>query len=50
VRETHQVMEAIATSGKMIFMDVSPLPATLDTRVAATTSHFILSAFGKRIL
>jgi arginase family enzyme len=50
VRETHQVMEAIATSGKMISMDVSPLPATTEARVAATTSHFILSAFGKRIL
>jgi arginase family enzyme len=50
VRETHQVMEAIATSGKMISMDVSPLPATTEARVAATTTHFILSAFGKRIL
>jgi arginase family enzyme len=50
VRETHQVMEAIATSGKMISMDVSPLPPTADARVAATTTHFILSAFGKRIL
>lgn len=50
VRETHQVMEAIATSGKMISMDVSPLPATLESRVGATTTHFILSAFGKRIL
>ena len=50
VRETHQIMEAIATSGKMISMDVSPLPATLNARVAATTTHFIMSAFGKRIL
>ena len=50
VRETHQVMEAIATSGKMISIDVSPLPATLESRVVATTTHFILSAFGKRIL
>ena len=53
VRETHQVMEAIATSGKMISMDVSPLPAALEPRVGATTTHFthfILSAFGKRIL
>ena len=50
VRETHQVMEAVATSGKMISMDVSPLPATLELRVGAATIHFILSAFGKRIL
>ena len=50
VRETHQVMEAVATSGKMISMDVSPLPASLDTRVTATTTHFVMSAFGKRIL
>ena len=50
VRETHQVMEAIATSGKMISMDVSPLPTIVDARIAATTTHFILSAFGKRIL
>ncbi len=34
----------------MISMDVSPLPATLESRVGAATTHFILSAFGKRIL
>ena len=50
VRETHQVMEAIASSGKMISMDVSPLPDALEPRVSASVTHFMLSAFGKRIL
>jgi predicted amino acid racemase len=50
VRETHQAMEALADCGKMWSMDVSPLPAGIEPRVAGATAHFVLSAFGKRIL
>jgi arginase family enzyme len=50
VRETHQAMEAVASSGKLCCMDVSPLSATTGNRVAGAVAHFVLSAFGKRIL
>jgi predicted amino acid racemase/arginase family enzyme len=50
VRETHQVMEALASSGKMCSMNVSPLSPHCDARKAGAVTHFVLSAFGKRIL
>lgn len=50
VRETHQVMEALAISGKMTSLDVSPLVAAPEPRLATAMAHFILSAFGQRIL
>jgi arginase family enzyme len=50
VRETHQLMEAIALNGAMISMDVSGLIPALDERVATEVVSFVMSAFGKRIL
>jgi len=50
VRETHQAMEMIALAGGMVSIDVSPLTASLDERVATETLSFVMSAFGKRIL
>ena len=50
VRETHQTMEMIAQSGGLLAMDVVDLDSGLEPRIAAEISHFVLSAFGKRIL
>ncbi|NGO52205.1 alanine racemase [Allomesorhizobium camelthorni] len=50
VRETHQAMEAIALSGRMTSMDISPVAAGLDSRIGHETVNFVMSAFGKRIL
>ncbi len=50
VRETHQAMEAIALCGGMTSLSVSAVAAAMDPRVAADTVHFVMSAFGKRIL
>jgi predicted amino acid racemase/arginase family enzyme len=50
VRETHQIMEMIAQSGRMLAMDVVDLDPGLDPRIVAEISHFVQSAFGKRIL
>jgi arginase family enzyme len=50
VRETHQAMEAIALSGRMVSMDISPVAAELDSRIGHETVNFVMSAFGKRIL
>ena len=50
VRETHQTMEMIAQSGGMLAMDVVDLDPGLDPRIVAEISHFVQSAFGKRIL
>jgi predicted amino acid racemase/arginase family enzyme len=50
VRETHQAMEAIALSGRMTSMDISPVAPDLGERVAAEMVNFVMSAFGKRIL
>jgi predicted amino acid racemase/arginase family enzyme len=50
VRETHQTMEMIAQSGRMLAMDVVDLDSGLEPRIAAEITHFVMSAFGKRIL
>jgi predicted amino acid racemase/arginase family enzyme len=50
VRETHQAMEMIAQCGGMLAMDVVDLDPGLDPRIVAEISHFVQSAFGKRIL
>jgi arginase family enzyme len=50
VRETHQAMEAIALSGRMMSMDISPVTAELDAQIGHETVNFVMSAFGKRIL
>jgi ornithine racemase len=50
VRETHQAMEAIALSRRMVSMDISPVAAELDPRIGHETVNFVMSAFGKRIL
>ena len=50
VRETHQAMEAIALSARLISMSVAPLDAAAPENVSAETMSFVLSAFGKRIL
>jgi arginase family enzyme len=50
VRETHQAMEAIALSGRMTSMDISPVAVELDDRIGHETVNFVMSAFGKRIL
>jgi predicted amino acid racemase len=49
-RETYQIMEAVANSGKLYSMDVSPLEASAGERVPNLIADFILSAFGKQIL
>jgi hypothetical protein len=43
-------MEAIALSGRMTSMDISPVTAELDARIGHETVNFVMSAFGKRIL
>jgi predicted amino acid racemase len=48
-RETYQIMEALANSGRLCSMDVSPLAAVGD-RLHSLVVDFILSAFGKQIL
>lgn len=50
VRETHQAMEAIALSGRMTSMDISPVAPDLGSHVAGEMVNFVMSAFGKRIL
>lgn len=50
VRETHLAMEAIASNGSMISINVSGLSAALEPRVATESVSFVMSAFGKRIL
>ncbi len=50
VRETHQAMEAIALTGRMLSLDVSPIGPALDQHAVSETMSFVLSAFGKRIL
>jgi arginase family enzyme len=50
VRETHQAMEAIALSGRMASMEISPIAAEFDSRIGHETVNFVMSAFGKRIL
>jgi predicted amino acid racemase/arginase family enzyme len=50
VRETHQAMEAIALTGRMLSLDVSPIAPALDQHAVSETMSFVLSAFGKRIL
>ncbi|MDX1432266.1 MAG: alanine racemase [Gammaproteobacteria bacterium] len=50
VRETHQAMEIIAATEDMLIMDVVGIGAEAGSRLAAETSHFILSCFGKQII
>ncbi|MBA3446979.1 MAG: alanine racemase [Pseudaminobacter sp.] len=50
VRETHQAMEAIALSNRMISMDIAPISASVGSHVTGETINFVMSAFGKRIL
>ena len=49
-RETYQIMEALANSGRLCSMDVSPLAAAAGDRPYNLVVDFILSAFGKQIL
>jgi predicted amino acid racemase/arginase family enzyme len=49
VRETHQAMEAIATSGGLVSLSVSSISDALPPGVAATAVHAVLSALGKQI-
>lgn len=49
-RETHQAMEAIARSGKMLAMDAINLSPDETSRINTETVAFIMSCFGKRIL
>jgi arginase family enzyme len=50
MRETHQAMEMIAQSGHLAAMDMVGLTPDTETRIWQEASHFLLSAFGKRIL
>jgi arginase family enzyme len=50
LRETHQAMEIIAQTGKLLSMDVVGLAPGGERRIAAETAHFVLSCFGKEIL
>ena len=49
-RETHQAMEIIAQTNRLLAMDVVGLAPDGEPRVAAETAHFVLSCFGKEIL
>ena len=50
VRETHQIMEALASSRRLCSMDVSPVEAVAGDRALNLVVEFVLSAFGKQIL
>ena len=49
-RETHQAMEIIAQTNRLLAMDVIGLAPGGEPRVATETAHFVLSCFGKEIL
>lgn len=49
-RETHQAMEIMAQSGLMYAMDVVGLTLTLETRLTAEVTNFVMSCFGKKIM
>jgi predicted amino acid racemase/arginase family enzyme len=50
LRETHQAMEIIAQTGRLLAMDVVGLAPGGEARILAETAHFVLSCFGKEIL
>lgn len=50
MRETHQAMEMIAQSGRLAAMDMVGLTPDTEPRIWQEAGHFLLSAFGKRIL
>ncbi len=50
IRETHQAMEMIAQAGRLAAMDLVGLSPETEPRIWQETGHFLLSAFGKRIL
>jgi predicted amino acid racemase/arginase family enzyme len=50
LRETHQAMEIIAQTGRLLAMDVVGLAPDGEARILAETAHFVLSCFGKEIL
>jgi len=50
IRETHQAMEIIAASGRLLGVDAVGLSLDLEPRLAGETVHFLLSCLGKRIL
>ncbi|HXV24373.1 MAG TPA: alanine racemase [Alphaproteobacteria bacterium] len=50
LRETHQAMETIAQTNRLLAMDVVGLAPGGEPRIAAESAHFVLSCFGKAIL
>jgi len=50
IRETHQAMETIARNGGLAAIDLVGLCPDTEARIWQETGHFLLSAFGKRIL
>jgi arginase family enzyme len=50
IRETHQAMEMIARNGGLAAIDLIGLKPDTEARIWQETCHFLLSAFGKRIL
>ena len=50
IRETHQAMEMIARNGGLAAMDMVGLTPETEPRIWQEAGHFLLSAFGKRIL
>ncbi len=50
IRETHQAMEMIARNGGLAVMDIVGLTPETEPRIWQEAGHFLLSAFGKRIL
>lgn len=50
MRETHQAMEMIAQNGHLAAMDMVGLTPDTEPRIWQECCHFLLSAFGKRIL
>ncbi len=50
LRETHQAMEIIAQTGRLLALDVVGLAQGGEQRIAAETAHFVLSCLGKEIL
>ncbi|MGE0210387.1 MAG: alanine racemase [Parvibaculaceae bacterium] len=50
IRETHQAMEGIAASARLLGFDAVGLSSDMEPRIAAESVHFLLSCLGKRIL
>ena len=49
-RETHQVMESVSSSNKLVLMSLKHHEYRIDNRIYIEISNFVLSAFGRQIM